>query len=79
MVKTIQNRLNKNNDENGKALYKLINNAIYGKPIENLRCTINVKLVNIEKDYLKRTSKASFMSHKKYDSNQLQYIKGSLH
>ena len=55
------------NDE--KVLYKLINNAIYGKAMENLRNRIDVKLVNNEKDFLKCTSKPSFMSHKIFDNN----------
>ena len=38
-------------------LYKLMNNAVYGKPMENLRNRINVKLASNQKDYLKWTSK----------------------
>ena len=44
MVKTI-----KNNYKDGKVLYKLMNNAIYGKTMENLRNETDVKLVNKEK------------------------------
>ena len=40
-----------------------MNNAIYGKTMENLRNRINVKTVNNEKDYLKSTSKPSYMSY----------------
>ena len=32
--------------------------------MENLRNKIDTKLVNNEKDYLKNTSKLSYMSHK---------------
>ena len=42
----------KNSEKDGKALYTLINNAIYGKAIKNLRNRISVQLVNNEKDYL---------------------------
>ena len=52
-----------------KHLHKLMNNAIYGKTMENLRNRINVKLVNNEKDYLKCTSNPSYMTHKIFDNN----------
>ena len=41
----------KNNDKSGKTLYKLMNNDIYGKRMENMRNSIDVKLLNNEKDY----------------------------
>ena len=37
--------------------------------IENLRNRINVKLVSNKKDYLKWTSKPSYMSHKMLDND----------
>ena len=46
-----------------------MNNAIYGKAMENLRNRTDVKLVNNKKDYLKCTSKPSYMSHKIFDNN----------
>ena len=37
--------------------------------MENLRNRINIRLVNNEKNYLKYTSKPSYMSHKVFDKN----------
>ena len=66
-----QNRIEaeKSGDKDGKALYKLMNNAIYGKTMENLRNRIDVKLVNSEEGCLKCTSKPSYMPHKIFDNN----------
>ena len=68
----------KNNDKDGKTLYKLMNNAIYEKAIENLRNGINVKLVNSEKDYLRCTSKPSYISHKIFDNYLVAIQKSKL-
>ena len=46
----------KNGGKDGKALYKLLNNAVYGKAMERMN-RIEVKLVNNGKDYLECTSK----------------------
>ena len=74
MVKTIYSvqhkkriEAEKNNDKDGKALHKLMNNAIYGKTMGNLRNRIDVNLVNYEK--VKCTSKLSYMSDKIFDNN----------
>ena len=55
-----------------------MNNAIYGKTMENLRNRINVKLVNNEKEYLTCTSKLSYMSHKIFDNNLVAKRKSKL-
>ena len=54
----------KNGDKDGKGLYNLMNNVVYGIKMENLRNRIYVKLVSNKRDYLKWTSKPSYMSHK---------------
>ena len=59
----------KNGNKDGKALYKLMNNAVYGKTMENLRNRINVKLVSNKKDYLKWTSKPSYMPYKIFEND----------
>ena len=48
-----------------------MNNAIFGGTIENLRNRINLELVNSENDYLKCTSKPSYMLHKTFHNNLL--------
>ena len=58
----------KNGDKDEKALYKLTNNAVYEKTMENLRNRIDVKLVNKKKNYLKWISKPSYMSQKIFDN-----------
>ena len=59
-------------EENGskdrKALRKSMNNAIYGKTLENVKDRIDVRLVN-KKEYLKCISKPRWMSHKIFDNN----------
>ena len=59
----------KNGSKDGKALYKLMNNAVYGKTMENLRNSINIKLVRNNKDDLKWKFKPSYMSHKIFDND----------
>ena len=46
-----------------------MNNAVCGKTIENLKNRICVKLASNKKDYLKWTSKPSYMSPKIFDNN----------
>ena len=55
-----------------------MNNAIYWKAMENLRNRISVQLVNNENDYLKCTSKPSYMSHKIFDNNLIAMHEGKL-
>ena len=46
-----------------------MNNTVCRKRMENLRNRINVKLVSNKKDYVKWTSKPSYMSHKIFDND----------
>ena len=44
-------------------------NSVYGKTIDNLRKRINVRLVNNAKDFLKYTSRPTYVTHKLFDKN----------
>ena len=52
-----------------KDFIKLMINSVYGKTIENLRKRINIRLVNNEKDFLKYTSRPTYVTHKLFDKN----------
>ena len=64
--------------KDGKALYKLVNNIIYGKTMESLRNRIDIKLANNEKVYLKGTSKPSYISTKIFDDDLVAIRKSKL-
>ena len=50
-------------------MYKLLNNCVYGKNIENITKRMNVKLVNDKKVYLKFANKPNLISQKIIDKN----------
>ena len=52
-----------------KDFFKLMINSIYGKTIENLRKRINVRLVNNAKDFLKYTSRPTYVTYKLFDED----------
>ena len=52
-----------------KDFFKLMINSVYGKTIENLRKRINVRLVNNAKDFLKYTSRPTYVTHKLFDKD----------
>ena len=52
-----------------KDFFKLMNNSVFGKTMENLRKRCNVQLVTDEKKLNKLTSKPTFVSSKIFDEN----------
>ena len=50
-----------------KDFFKLIINSVYGKTMENLRKRISVRLVTNKEDFLKYTSKPTYITHKMFD------------
>ena len=65
--------MQKNGDKDGTALQKLINNAVYGKTLENLRKRIDVKLVSN-----KWASKPSYISHNIFDNDLVTISKSKV-
>ena len=63
-----EKRKNADNDFE-KDFFKLMINSVYGKTMENLRKRINVRLVNNEKDFLKYTSRPTYVTHKIFDKD----------
>ena len=54
----------RNGDKVGKDLFKLLNNAVFGKTMENLRKRIDFDIVTSKKMALKRIAKPNFKSAK---------------
>ena len=57
----------KNNFE--KDFFKLMNNSVFGKTMENIRNRVNVKLVNTEEKLRKLVAKPNFKSRKIFNEN----------
>ena len=63
-----EKRMNAANDFE-KYFFKLMNNSVYGKTVENLRKRISVRLVTNEKDSLKYTRRPTHITHKIFGKN----------
>ena len=49
--------------------FKLMINSVYGKTMENLKKSINVRLVNNKECFLKYTSRPTYVTHKLFDKD----------
>ena len=52
-----------------KDFFKLMVNSVYGKTMENLRKRANVRFVNNKKDFLKYTSRPTYVNHKLFNKS----------
>ena len=52
-----EKKAEKRGSKAGKVLHKLMNNAAYGKTMENVKNRFHMRFVNSGKDFLKWTSK----------------------
>lgn len=52
-----------------KDFFKLMNNAVFGKTMENVRNRVDIRLINNKSQYLKLTAKPTFESCQVYDEN----------
>ena len=52
-----------------KNLFKLLNNAVYGKTMGNMTKRIKIRITTNEKDFLKYASRPTYIGHKKFDKN----------
>ena len=52
-----------------KDFFKLMINSVYGKTMGNLRKRINVRFVNNKKDFLKYTSRPTYVTNKLFNKN----------
>ena len=50
-------------NEADKTLFKLLNNAVYGKTMENMRKRIKIRIIKNEKDFIKYPSRPTFINH----------------
>ena len=51
------------NNEADKNLFKLLNNAVYCKTMENMRKRIKIRITKTQKNFLKYASRPTYISH----------------
>ena len=56
-------------NEADKNLFKLLNNAAYGKTMENMRKWIKIRITKTPKDFLKYAARPTYTSHNIFGKN----------
>ena len=57
------------NNEADKNFFKLMNNSVYGKTMENLRKRIKIRVVINSQDFIKYTSRPTYANWKVFENN----------
>ena len=50
-------------NEADKTLFKLLNNVVYGKTMENMRKRIKIRIIKNKKDFIKYASRPTCINH----------------
>ena len=50
-------------NEADKKLFKLLNNAVYGKTMENVKKRIKIRIIKNKKDFIKYDSRSTYINH----------------
>ena len=56
-------------NEADRNLFKLLNNAVYGKTMENMRKRMKIRITKTPKEFLKYASRPTFMNHIIFGTN----------
>ena len=56
-------------NEADKNHFKLLNNAVYGKTMENMRKRIKIRVVKNSQDFIKYTSRPTYVNWKVFENN----------
>ena len=57
------------NNESDKKFFKLMNNSVHGKTIENLRKITKIRVVKNSQDFIKYTSRPTCVDWKVFENN----------